>query len=148
MVKCIINGKVILRDEIVSKNIFINGDKIIEISERKPIDEEVVDARGLYVSPGFIDIHTHGRGGNQFMVPTYKSLNEISKATLMSGVTSFLVGTVTSSIESIAMAIENVAIYKDKVEGAKILGVHMEGPYFSKDYKGGTARRLYDFANC
>lgn len=136
MVKCIINGKVILRDEIVSKNIFINGDKIIEISERKPIDEEVVDARGLYVSPGFIDIHTHGRGGNQFMVPTYKSLNEISKATLMSGVTSFLVGTVTSSIESIAMAIENVAIYKDKVEGAKILGVHMEGPYFSKDYKG------------
>lgn len=136
MIKCIINGKVILRDEIVSKNIFIDGDKIIEISERKPINEEVVDAKGLYVSPGFIDIHTHGRGGNQFMVPTHKSLNEISKATLLSGVTSFLVGTVTSSIENIALAIDNVAIYKDKVEGAKILGVHMEGPYFNKGYKG------------
>lgn len=136
MKKCITNGKVILHDEIVLKNIFIDGDKIIEISARKPIDEEEIDAKGLYVSPGFIDIHTHGRGGNQFMVPTYKSLNEISKATLSSGVTSFLVGTVTSSIEDITKAIDNVANYMVKVEGAKILGIHMEGPYFSEDYRG------------
>ena len=57
MKKCIVNGKVILHDEIVEKNIFIENDKIVEISQRQPCDEEVIDAHGLYVAPGFIDVH-------------------------------------------------------------------------------------------
>lgn len=136
MKKCIINGKVILHDEIVTKNIFIEGDKVVEISERKPEKEDIIDAKELYVSPGFIDIHTHGRGGYQVMDPTFESLNTISKASLQTGVTSFLVSTVTMPIESISHAIENVVKNKEKVEGAQILGVHMEGPFFSKVYKG------------
>ena len=43
MKKCIVNGKVILHDEIVEKNIFIENDKIVEISQRQPCDEEVMD---------------------------------------------------------------------------------------------------------
>ena len=43
MKKCIVNGKVILHDEIVEKNIFIENDKIVEISQRQPCDEEVID---------------------------------------------------------------------------------------------------------
>jgi len=136
MKKCIINGKVILHDEIVTKNVFIEGDKVVEISERKPEKEDIIDAKGLYVSPGFIDIHTHGRGGYQVMDSTFESLNAISKASLQTGVTSFLVSTVTMPIESISHAIENVVKNKEKVEGAQILGVHMEGPFFSKIYKG------------
>lgn len=136
MKKCIINGKVILHDEIVTKNVFIEGDKVVEISERKPEKEDIIDAKGLYVSPGFIDIHTHGRGGYQVMDSTFESLNAISKASLQTGVTSFLISTVTMPIESISHAIENVVKNKEKVEGAQILGVHMEGPFFSKVYKG------------
>ena len=136
MKKCIINGKVILHDEIVTKNVFIEGDKVVDISERKPEKEDIIDAKGLYVSPGFIDIHTHGRGGYQVMDSTFESLNAISKASLQTGVTSFLVSTVTMPIESISHAIENVVKNKEKVEGAQILGVHMEGPFFSKVYKG------------
>lgn len=136
MKKCIINGKVILHDEIVTKNVFIEGDKVVEISERKPEKEDIINAKGLYVSPGFIDIHTHGRGGYQVMDSTFESLNAISKASLQTGVTSFLVSTVTMPIESISHAIENVVKNKEKVEGAQILGVHMEGPFFSKVYKG------------
>ena len=136
MKKCIINGKVILHDEIVTKNVFIEGDKVVEISERKPEKEDIINAKELYVSPGFIDIHTHGRGGYQVMDSTFESLNAISKASLQTGVTSFLVSTVTMPIESISHAIENVVKNKEKVEGAQILGVHMEGPFFSKVYKG------------
>lgn len=136
MKKCIINGKVILHDEVVTKNVFIEGDKVVEISERKPEKEDIIDAKGLYVSPGFIDIHTHGRGGYQVMDSTFESLNAISKASLQTGVTSFLVSTVTMPVESISHAIENVVKNKEKVEGAQILGVHMEGPFFSKVYKG------------
>lgn len=136
MKKCIINGKIILHDEIVEKNVFIDGEKIIEISDKVPSDEEIIDAHGLYVSPGFVDVHTHGRGGSDTMYPTFDDLNTISKATLKTGVTSFLPTTMTMPVENIKKAIENVSMNKDKVEGAQILGVHLEGPFFNKKYKG------------
>lgn len=136
MKKCIVNGKVILHDEIVEKNVFIDDDKIIEISHRQPEDEEIIDAKGYYVSPGFIDVHTHGRGGSDTMYATFEDLNTISKATLQTGVTSFLPTTMTMPVDDIAKAIDNIATYKDKVEGAQVLGTHLEGPFFNKKYKG------------
>ncbi len=136
MKKCIINGKVILHDEIVEKNVFIEDDKITEISERMPDGEEIIDAKGDYVSPGFIDVHTHGRGGSDTMYATFDDLNTISKATLKTGVTTFLPTTMTMPVDDIAKAVENVALHKDEVEGAQVLGVHLEGPFFNKKYKG------------
>ena len=50
MKKCIVNGKIILHDEIVEKNLFIEDDKITEISDRQPTDEDVIDAKGQYVA--------------------------------------------------------------------------------------------------
>lgn len=136
MKKCIINGKIILHDEIVNKNVFIEDDKITEISNRQPEDEDIIDAKGAYVSPGFIDAHTHGRGGSDTMYATFDDLNTISKATLKTGVTSFLPTTMTMPVDDIAKAIENIAVNKDKVEGAQVLGTHLEGPFFNKKYKG------------
>lgn len=136
MKKCIINGKIILHDQIVEKNVFIEDDKIVEISDRQPIDEEKIDAKGLYVSPGFIDVHTHGRGGSDTMYASFEDLNTISKATLKTGVTSFLPTTMTMPVDDIAKAIDNLAQHKDQVEGAQILGTHLEGPFFNKKYKG------------
>ena len=136
MKKCIVNGKVILHDEIVEKNVFIDGDKIMEISDRQPTEEEIIDAKGAYVSPGFIDVHTHGRGGSDTMYATFEDLNTISKATLKTGVTSFLPTTMTMPVDDITKAIDNIATYKDQVEGAQILGTHLEGPFFNKKYKG------------
>lgn len=136
MKKCIINGKIILHDEIVNKNVFIEDDKITEISNRQPEDEDIIDGKGAYVSPGFIDVHTHGRGGCDTMYATFEDLNTISKATLKTGVTSFLPTTMTMPVDDIAKAIENIAVNKDKVEGAQVLGTHLEGPFFNKKYKG------------
>ena len=50
MKKCIINGKVILHDEIVNKNVFIENDKIVEISNRQATDEDIIDAKGQVCS--------------------------------------------------------------------------------------------------
>jgi len=136
MKKCIVNGKVILHDGIINKNVFIEDDRIVEISTRQPIDEEVIDAQGLYVSPGFVDVHTHGRGGSDTMYATFEDLNTISKTTLKTGVTAFLPTTMTMPVDDIAKAIENIAVNKDKVEGAQVLGTHLEGPFFNKKYKG------------
>lgn len=136
MNKCIINGKIILKDKIVEKNIFFNNEKILEISSRSPLNEEVIDAKGLYVSPGFIDIHTHGRGGSDTMYPNFNDINTISKTAIVSGVTSFLPTTMTMGIEDTLKAYNNVIDSIEKVEGSKILGVHMEGPFINIKNKG------------
>lgn len=133
---CIINGNVILRNQVVNKNVYIEEGYIKEISNRQPIDEKIIDAKGRYVSPGFIDVHTHGRGGSDSMYPTFDDINTISKTALTSGVTSFLPTTMTMSIEDTQKAIANIVDNKDKVEGSKIIGIHMEGPFFNVKYKG------------
>ncbi|MCD7839721.1 MAG: N-acetylglucosamine-6-phosphate deacetylase [Erysipelotrichaceae bacterium] len=136
MMKGIVNGKIILNDKIFKSNLFIEDDTISEISQRNPVDEQIIDAHNYYVSPGFIDVHTHGRGGSDAMYPTFEDINTISKATLKTGVTSFLPTTMTMPVEDIAKAIENIDNSKGKVEGAQILGIHLEGPFFNKKYKG------------
>lgn len=133
---CITNGKVILKDQIINSNVFIENDSICEISNRIPTDEKIIDAKGQYVSPGFVDVHTHGRGGSDSMYASFEDINTISKTTLKTGVTSFLPTTMTMSIEDTRKAIENIATNQSKVEGSRIIGVHMEGPFFNMKYKG------------
>ncbi len=133
---CIINGKIILKDKVVENNLYIKDGKIAEISKRTPCDEEIIDACGQYVSPGFIDVHTHGRGGSDTMYPTFDDINTISNFAIKAGTTSFLATTVTMSIKDTTAAINNVATNINKVEGAKILGIHLEGPFFNSLYKG------------
>lgn len=136
MKNVIINGKVILEDSIKELNVFFENGKITEVSNRVPTDETVIDAKGLYVAPGMIDVHTHGRNGSDTMYATFKDLNNISVSELKTGVTSFLPTTMTMPSVDIKKAIAAAYDNKDKVEGAKILGMHLEGPFFSVKYKG------------
>lgn len=136
MKNVIINGKVILENSIKELNVFFEDGKITEVSDRIPTDENVIDAEGLYVAPGMIDVHTHGRNGSDTMYATFKDLNNISVSELKTGVTSFLPTTMTMPAEDIKKAIAAGYDNKDKVEGAKILGMHLEGPFFSVKYKG------------
>ncbi len=136
MKKVIINGKVVLRDKIVETNVVIEDDHILGICDCMPEGAEVIDAKGLYVGPGFVDVHTHGRAKSDTMYPTFEDLNNISLAALKTGVTTLLPTTMTMPVADIKKAVENIAEYKDKVEGAKVLGTHLEGPFFNKKYKG------------
>ena len=61
MKKAIVNGKVILKDTVQETNVLIEDDRIVGLSDSVPDGYEIIDAKGLYVSPGFVDIHTHGR---------------------------------------------------------------------------------------
>jgi N-acetylglucosamine-6-phosphate deacetylase len=59
----ITNGKIIIGDEVISSNLYIDGGKIAEITDADKPCDRVIDAGGSFVSPGFIDTHVHG-GGN------------------------------------------------------------------------------------
>lgn len=136
MKTCITNGKVILKDKVVNENVYIEDGYIVEVSNRIPVEEKIVDAKGLYVSPGFIDVHVHGRLGSDAMYNTFKDINNISNGAIKTGVTAFLPTTMTMGVEDTYCAIKNIVENINNVEGSKILGVHMEGPFFNLKYKG------------
>lgn len=90
------------------------------------------------VVPGFIDEHVHGAAGSDAMDGTTKDLNNIAKALASEGTTAFCATTMTQSPENIVKALSAVKKYKEEnhEDGAEILGVHLEGPFISKDFVG------------
>ena len=133
---CIVNGKIILNDQIVEKNLWIQDEKIINITDETDPEATVIDVQGNFVSPGFIDVHTHGKNGSDAMNATFEDLDNLSVSNIKTGVTGFLPTTMTQSQESTYAAIKNIAENKDKVNGARIIGTHMEGPFFNIKHKG------------
>ena len=135
--KAIINGKLILKNAVLENKVIVFDSKIIDICDEVSNDYEIIDAKGNYVSPGLIDIHIHGCKGFDTMDEDEYAVETISKALVETGVTSFLPTTMTMSQQRIYKAFDNIIKAKNKaIEGAKILGAHMEGPFINEKYKG------------
>lgn len=131
------NCKIIFFDKIEEGSVLIEDGKIKAINPENNIDCETLDAMGLYLSPGFIDVHIHGAGGYDTMDGTYEAINEISKTIVQHGTTSFLPTTMTVSTEDISKSIEAITFAKNNgTEGANVLGVHLEGPFISPEMIG------------
>lgn len=136
------NGNVIVDDKIIKTDILIENDKIIDTSFLGEIPKEctIIDATGMYVSPGFIDIHLHGGGGYDFMDCTKEAFSEISKIHLLNGTTTLVPTAVSSTFENILKLIET---YKDTIDLCpNFCGIHLEGPYISKNQKGAHKEHL------
>jgi N-acetylglucosamine-6-phosphate deacetylase len=134
------NGNVILEDRILKNaNVLVKDNFIINIYEGKKeeINTRRIDCKDKYISPGFIDTHLHGGAGFDVMDATKESLTGIAKTHHQFGMTSFLPTTLTNSIENIKKAVRNIYdVMNSDYEGARILGVHLEGPCFSMKFKG------------
>lgn len=100
-----------------------------------------VDLQGDYVIPGLIDIHFHGNSGEDFSVTDFEGLTKIARYLAKHGITSFAPASMTMPEAVLKAAYENAAQFRDKQpEGtARILGINMEGPYFSREKKGAQA---------
>ena len=114
-------GSVLLADGKI-KQIFAAGDVL-------PAADQIVDLAGQMLMPGFIDVHTHGRSGYEFTDGVLEHLNTMCVDKLSEGVTSWLPTTLTLGYDALAAALENARKYNASgVPGAKIPGVHLEGP--------------------
>lgn len=139
--KAILNGKIILKDRIVEGYALIYSNVIEGIipAENLPVNCEVIDAKGGYVSPGLIDMHIHGYLGKDVCDGEEESIRIISNGLLANGVTAYLPTTMTVDMAVIKKALEVCRKLKEESkswQGSAILGCHAEGPFISESKKG------------
>ncbi len=125
------NGSVFCEGTFTAKNIYIENGKFAKSSK----DETVYDAKGHYVVPGFIDIHTHGAVGFDTCDANPEGLRAMSEYYLKNGTTSFCPTTMTFDEETLSKAMGVVGNHQ-WATGATVLGIYMEGPFFSFAKKG------------
>ena len=126
------NCNIVFLDRIEKGSLLIENGIIKEINPSEITDQNTIDCKGLYISPGFVDVHIHGAGGYDTMDGTFEAINEISKTICKYGTTSFTPTTMTMSADDILKSM--ISIKKAKMEGtdgAIVLGAHLEGPFIS-----------------
>lgn len=136
----LVNGRIILPDAIVTdRAVVIKGDKIVEIAEPTSLGSEIqrVDVGGRYISPGLIDIHNHGALGHSFLERETDAYAAITAENQRRGVTSLLVTLATAPVPELVACLEFCRQWMASPHGgAQVLGVHLEGPYFSLEQRG------------
>ena len=136
----IVNGKILTPNGIISDGaIVISNGKIKSIhgKDRTLRKMTEVDAKGCYISPGFIDMHIHGGGGSDFMDAQMSAFFKIAETHACFGTTSMLPTILSSSKEHMLETLNCYEMANQKNEGGSFfLGVHLEGPYFAMSQRG------------
>lgn len=142
MKKAIVNGRIILPASVLERGwVEYAGGVITAVgSGDYPGDAGgigITDAGGEWVSAGFIDIHTHGAGGCDFMDCTVEAYLRAAEMSARHGATTIFPTTLASTNENLY---ETFAVYRRAVpqnrRGAHMPGLHLEGPYFAYNQRG------------
>jgi N-acetylglucosamine-6-phosphate deacetylase len=136
-------GKVITKHHCIEKGIVVvKNKKIVFVGNETDYnlhedDLHVIPCSEGWIIPGLIDLHVHGNANLDVMDGKIESLQGIAKSLSRYGVTSFLATTMTMPLEQIVKAVEAVRAYQQNPSPyAKLLGVHLEGPFISPNQKG------------
>jgi N-acetylglucosamine-6-phosphate deacetylase len=132
------NARVILADDICDDlDVVVRDGRIAELCPRA-VAADAIDLRGKYLSPGFVDIHVHGAQGCDTMQGTAEAFRAICDFHLGSGTTSLLLTTVTAALDRIVSVLEAV----ETANVPQIAGVHVEGPFLSREKAGAQNQEL------
>ncbi|QOJ79239.1 N-acetylglucosamine-6-phosphate deacetylase [Infirmifilum lucidum] len=108
--------------------------------------DKTVDASGLTVAPGFVDTHFHGYGGVDFTLASSGDALRVAQEVTRHGVTGFLASLVAAPHEVLLKASSELAVAIERQEpgsGARILGIHLEGPYLNPQMRGAMDPRFF-----
>ncbi len=142
----LVNGRIVLPTTIVEdKALLVENGRITGVVNADTVgpDLATIDVGGRLIAPGLIDIHIHGALGHSFNEPTTEAFTTILRENARRGVTSLLATTATDSIENLVAVLEFAEQWIQQqtsatpaVNQAQLLGVHVEGPYFSMAQRG------------
>lgn len=133
----------ILRSErIVTADGTRGGELVIEAGRIEAVRDrtdaaDAFDLGDCAVLPGYIDLHVHGGGGAQCNTDDPDEVAEMARFHARHGTTALLATTVTAGIEELETAITAIARSSSATGGAAVLGVHLEGPFLSRERPGG-----------
>lgn len=127
--------------DIVGGSVLVTDGRISQVtmpSMTLPSADAEIDCGGLMLLPGFIDVHAHGRSGVDFTDPDPSAIVTMTRDKRKDGVTSLLVTTLTLSFEELEVCCKNAAAVMNdpEADGARILGMHLEGPYINPTKAG------------
>ena len=141
----ILKGRLVLKHKVVKGSVRLDGQEIREVREKTadiPEGEQVIDYGDAFIMPGFVDTHTHGSGGFDFMDGTAEDIIGAAESHARHGTTTCLPTTLTSSDDDMLLFLKNLReVHTMQEEGkletcARMPGSHFEGPYFDMVEKG------------
>ena len=128
-------GKVFQEDgSFLEQAIYINDHRLVDKAEYQD-DGEVIDAEGLLVLPGLVDIHSHGAVGEDFSDGNPEGLKKILQYEKRCGITSYCPTSMTFPKERLRQIFASIKGAQTE-EGAKVVGINMEGPFLDPAKKG------------
>ncbi|MHB0858617.1 MAG: N-acetylglucosamine-6-phosphate deacetylase [Anaerolineae bacterium] len=148
-IKAIINGTIYTPQRIVPDGVVLcQGARILAVGKREDVpvapDAESIDAAGGIVCPGLVDIHVHGGDGADFTDGSAAAVRTVARRHLRAGTTSLLATTASAPLEDIWRAFDSIAavMRHPEADEARVLGIHMEGPFFALSQRGAHPSEL------
>src|SRR6266851_5488442 len=138
--KVFLNAKLITDSGVVPDGmVVVHLDRIDYAGPRREVPDgaDVVDAGGLYLAPGFVDIHIHGGAGSDFMDAEDADIETVFRYHAAHGTTSLCPTTATAPLDEILASLDTIARYRNGPQSfGRALGAHIEGPYLAMTKRG------------
>jgi len=140
----IANARIITPYRVLDGSVVFEDGKLVALQEGGiiPQTDIVLDAKGMYLTPGFIDLHSHGGGGHDYMDAIPEAYIGAAKTHMMYGTTTITPTTLSDTMEDIVNSVDAYNKAKGHPDVPYFAGLHLEGPYFSYEQRGAQDPRF------